>query len=87
MEKEKSYLAIIRVGYGGGSWCRDKDKTQAGARCAKIVKSDWKHLFKIPKTEYDSVSWDDFGFYTEVDGKAVKIELEGEDFEYTYGKK
>lgn len=96
MEKEKDFLAIINVGYGGGSWGRNKDKAAAIVRCAQIVKSDWKHLFKIPKTVkgmvydvsgYNDVRWDDFGFYTVIDGKAQKIELKGEEFEHTHGRK
>lgn len=98
--QEKKYLAIINTGWGGGSWARDVNKSTAIERCAKITKSDWGHMLKIPETVkgmvydvsgHDDIMWDDFGFHVKKSGdeKYEKIDVEllkPENFEYTYPK-
>lgn len=47
----RDYLVVCDIGYGGGSWARDKDLEKAVERCRRTVYSDWKHLFKLSGAE------------------------------------
>lgn len=47
----RDYLVVCDMGYGGGSWARDKDLEKAVQRCRRIVYADWKHLFKLSGVE------------------------------------
>lgn len=73
-ESDRSWLAYVSTGMGGGTWARGKDRDKQIRAVARQFKSDWKHLFNLPKgqivkiavvdvTGRDGVYWDDFGFY------------------------
>ena len=47
-KKESTILGIITIG-GGASWYQSDDEIKCAFKCAKICKSDWKHLFKFEK--------------------------------------
>jgi len=47
-KKESTILGIINIG-GGASWYQSDDEIKCAFKCAKICKSDWKHLFKFEK--------------------------------------
>ena len=47
-KKESTILGIITIG-GGASWYQSDDEIKCAFECAKICKSDWKHLFKFEK--------------------------------------
>jgi hypothetical protein len=47
----RDYLVVCDMGYGGGSWARDKDLETAVKACRRIVYSDWKGLFKLDGVE------------------------------------
>lgn len=73
-ESDRTWLAYVSTGMGGGTWARGKDRDKQIKAAARQFKSDWKHLFKLPKgqivkiavvdvTGQGSVSWDDNGFF------------------------
>lgn len=75
---DRDFLVVVSLPYGGGSWARGKDREQTIQDCKRILKQDWKSLFKFKKgskvlfnvlevTGYNNVQWDDFG--VRVDGK------------------
>lgn len=77
------YLAIVIVGPGGSTFARGKGTPQELAkRCAKLARSDWSGLFKIPEdhewkinlydmTGIDGAYWDDSGVYEKGTDKII----------------
>ena len=48
-KKEKAtVVGIIFIGMGS-SWYQGTDDVKVAVKCAKICKSDWKHLFKFER--------------------------------------
>jgi hypothetical protein len=60
----KEYIAIALIGGSGSSFGRDPDKAKAIKICARILASDWAHLFDLhgkdwPINVYDITGHDD----------------------------
>ena len=64
MENEKKYLGIIFIAMGSTYWT-GTDIGKVAIDCAKCCRSDWKHLFKLPKGHVYPVNIYD---YTEAKG-------------------
>jgi len=87
----KDYLVIVSLPYGGGSWARGSDRDQTIERCKRILKSDWKSLFKFKKglvvkanvldaTGFDNFEWGHMGITA--DGKPFTGPIEVVDITY-----
>ena len=85
-EQEHDYLAIVNLMAGAGSFARGPDRDDVLKRVKRILKQDWKSLYKFKKGTVikanlidvnggDQVTWGFDGIY--VDGKPFegKVEL------------
>jgi len=70
-KKPATKVGIILLG-GGSTWYQGNDAKDIAVKCAKMCKSDWKHLFKFKRKEefkvniYDVTTavsgwWSDYG--------------------------
>lgn len=86
-QDKRDYLALIYLNGECGSWARGDNKIEVAQRAARILKQDWKHLYKLPKgkiinvavadvTGHNTIEWRNGGSVVIADGKKIEVEWE-----------